>query len=307
MSINEIRNSIAKIFNKVNIIRNNHFIYLVDDKDNMKIEEVKEDEIYTIVTTKSYGKLFYSKIYLDFGDINPEFCGKENIHPDDVKTICKRYNKLNGDEVNRLNFTYGYLLSRIMLYNLIKNCYTLNLESFRNYIGNFPIPSKEITIFFSRLEFPLKINSCMKLLLDKIITSDNILEIIMFKTGFPRFTYNDLDIILKSHKLNKPFQIYKITNNLFDNESYLEYFDVCIRNFEGTFDNNKVIIYRDKTKNILYELFSRKYEKIEEIDKVRKIVNHYLDIGGNINIELDEYFSEEEINTYFTNKNTFLS
>ena len=67
-----------------------------------------------------------------------------------------------------------------------------------------------------------------------------------------------------------------------------------------------MIIYRDKTKNILYELFSRKYEKLEEIDKVRKIINHYLDIGGSINIELDEYFSEEEINTYLNNKNTFL-
>lgn len=302
MSINVLRHMIAKILNKENTIRNDHYVYLVDERDDIKIERIEIDDLYTIVTTKSYGRSFYTNVYVDFGDLNPSFCGKENIHPRDIDTICKRYKK-NKDK----NFVYGYLLSRIMLYDLIVNCYKLNFESFRIYLDNFPIPSKEIVLFFSRLEFPLKITSSLKLLIDKITNKDNILDIVLFKTGFPRFSPIDLEIIFKTHKLTKPFYIYKLTYNLLDNKTYLEYFDICLRGFEGVFENGTIVIFRDKTKNILYELLSRKYEKLEEIDKVRKIVNYYIDIGGNTSIELDEYFSTEEIETFMNNKKTFLN
>lgn len=279
----------------LNPISEEHYVYFGDNK--RMIVDLKD--LNNIVTSKSYGDEKFDNIYVDIGDFNPNLFSKNNIHPNDVKNICSKIKKNIKDKEM---FAAGFIISRIYLYSLILNCYILNSETFIKYFSGFFIDNKNIVNFLRKFEFPLRLNKNLEFVLDRVLNSQSLYNIIMFETGYPRFTYKDLDVIFKKVEVNK-YDILKIISNL-QGDEFLDYLKVCLENCSdlGFGDMETYIILPSRKKNLLYEILSRQYT-LEQLNKLKKILLIFLSKGGNPNIELDEYFSEEETKLFYENKN----
>jgi hypothetical protein len=309
MSLNTQREILSNILN-LSKQTYTYYVFLEDEK-NIKRQVLDSlSDLDNCVASKSYGSKKYLNVYVNAGDWNPSKHTFENIFPEDVDYVCRTKKNLK-DDLMRKRFTEGYMKLKIIFYRMIIDAYILDTVTYQSYVNRLVVPNIVLERFISKFEFFVVLNSNLLYFFSKIINKDNYIDIMFFKTGFPRFSYFDTDILLstKNIKIDREEKIMKFYNKLQDNDSFLNYINVCLDNSSFKIKNTYVVVQFANRNIFLYNILQREYEA-NEYDLVRNVIQKYFSfIEGKetfINVGLGDFFSEKEINAFNFNKKKFI-
>ncbi len=331
MSINSERINLAKALGKTYV--QEYYVFLEPSPPGVGGGEVKEliqyhvnskKDMKNIVLNKSIGNEFYEHVYVRMGDWDPYTMEGDVIHPDNIKSIVSKIRIKKDDGAashsgpSAVKLACGFIMTRILMYRLLVNAYTLNNYSYSRYLDDFVLDSAMIANFMSKVEFHLPLDKNIQLLLSKILTPDNLVDVIMFKHGYLRFPLSSLSTIFQIQPITKQFQIYKITENM-DIDEMVECMGICIDNSIGAFGGPQEMFTVKRyqpNRNILVKLLSHDYESEDSHSdshsnmnlksRVKEVIDKYLMKGGNKNIKIDDYFSEKDEKIFYANRLEFL-
>jgi hypothetical protein len=309
MSVNNKRKILSDIL-KLSKMQYVYYVFLEDDDEIRRVKVGGIDELNNCVTTKSYGDKKYLNVYVNSGDFDPFFHNYDNILPGDVDYICRK-NKNLRDEITRKRFAEGYLKLKILFYELIINAYFLNSYNYMEYINRLIIPKNILVSFLSKFEFFVELNENLKYFFSQLITRENYMSVLFFKTGFPRFSFADTNILLSSNniKIDNEEKIQRFVNKITDNYNFLGYIDACLDNSSFIVKNTNIMVTYGVNKFLLHDILKREYAK-EEYNMVKTVVQKYCSFSEQnkkITISLGNFFSKKEDQIFDNNKKLFLN
>lgn len=307
MSLNSKRKELTKLLNQNYLSPEFYYVYLEDEKKINAVSFQNINDFNNCVSTKTYKNKKYIEAYVNIGDWNYNYHTEKNILLRDVDSITKKLKNLKFED--RRKASAGFIYTYCLLYQLIIDSYLHDENQYIQIIDKLFIPSKIIISFFEKLEFFLTLNTNLLYFIKKIIEKvnikdfNNIKSILLFKTGYPKFSYFDLNIIMKKCELKfkNEKELFQMCENL-EKEEFLNYLNVCLDYCEFINNNNMIILKKYNKNNILNKLFFYEYENDEYI-KLKEILVKYKNLfSDKITIEIDDYFSEKERKIFENNK-----